>query len=183
MRKAIKIKGKCISAWKLGENSAMENKLIREGTLKQTSNGIYEVFSREAISGIGEKASVGDYIKVDSNDFPYPNAREYFEKNHRHIEGDTYEQVPSPVDVWFVEDEMCEEIQFLIDNKELKFNTADNRAYFNAPLWGTVLSAAKDAAIVLYSVTRACGGKIIDIDFNFVAKDEFEKSYRFLSEK
>lgn len=180
MRKAMKIKGKSIFAYRLGENSDMEKKLLREGKLKQYSNGIYEVFSREVISGPGEQACIGDYIKIDSNGFPYPNEKEFFMANHRHIESDRYEQIPSPVDVWFWEDGMCEEIQFLLDNKGLKINGKEESVYFSAPLWGTILSAAKDAAIVLYAVDRDADGKIRDADFNFVARDEFDKTYQFI---
>lgn len=180
MRKAIKNKGKTVSAWRLGENSDMEKRLLQEGKIKIGSDGAYEIFSREAVSGMGERACRGDYIKIDSKGLPYPNNKEFFESNHRHISGETYEQIPFPVDVWSFEDGMCEEIQFLIDHKGLKFNTENSSVYFSAPLWGTLLSASKDAAIVFYNIEKDQDGRIRDIDFNFVARDEFEKTYSYI---
>ena len=75
---------------------------------------------------------------------------------------------------------MCEEIDFLVKNKGLQFNTEDSKTYFSAPLWGTILTAAKDAAIVFYSIDRNIDGTIINADFNFVVLDEFMKTYQFL---
>ena len=180
MRKAIKLKVKSISAWKLGDNTETEQKLLREGKLKITDNGEYEVFSREATSGTGEIAFAGDYIKVDSMGFPYPNSKQFFESNHRWITGELYEQVPTPVSVWFIDDGICEEIEFLIKSKGLKFNIENHEAYFSAPLWSTILTASKNAAIVFYSIDRDVDGKITDADFNFVAYEEFVKTYQFL---
>ncbi len=177
MRKAIKLHGKTVSAWRLGDNSDMEKRLIQEGKIKLSDGGVYEIFSREAMSGSGESANAGDYFKVDSQGYPYPNDKEFFEKKHRHIDGDTYEQLPTPLDVWFLEDGMCDEIQFLLDHKGLKINPDDEEKYFSAPLWGTLLSTGKDSAIVFYSLQMDKEGKITDIDFNFVAADEFAKTY------
>lgn len=80
MRKAIKLHGKTVSAWRLGDNSDMEKRLIQEGKIK-LSGGLYEIFSREAMSGSGESANAGDYFKVDSQGYPYPNNKEFFEKS------------------------------------------------------------------------------------------------------
>ena len=176
MRTAIKKNGKPISAWKLGENSEKERELVMEKKIVVCPDGSYELFSQEALSGHGEKAYVGDWFKVDSTGSPYPNAADFFEQNHRHIEGDTYEQLPLPVGVWFYEDGICEEIQFLIEQKSLKLDEEHFDAYFSAPLWGTIETAKRDAAIVFYSVTRE-GNTIIDADFNFVERGEFERSY------
>ena len=180
LRKAIKLKGKIVSAWKLGDNTETEQKLLREGKLKITDNGEYEVFSREATCGTGEIAFAGDYIKLDSMGFPYPNSSLFFESHHRHIDGELYEQIPTPVYVWFIDDGMCEEIEFLIKSKGLQFNIENPEAYFSAPLWGTILTAGSDAAIQFYSIDRDVDGKITDADYNFVAFNEFMKTYRFL---
>lgn len=60
---------------------------------------------------------------------------------------------------------------------KLLINEEDPDRYFSAQLWGTTLSAAKDAVIVFYSVTRDPDGKILEISFNFVARSEFDKTY------
>lgn len=54
----------------------------------------------------------------------------------------------------------------------------DPEHYFNAFLWGSDLSAAEDATIVFYSVSRTESGEITDVDFNFVARPQFENDYR-----
>ncbi|MBQ1412657.1 MAG: hypothetical protein IIY93_05645, partial [Clostridia bacterium] len=56
----------------------------------------------------------------------------------------------------------------------------DENAYFNAVLWGAPLSAAKDAVICFYSITRDGNGVITDADFNFISRAEFEKTYDIL---
>ena len=47
--------------------------------------------------------------------------------------------------------------------------------------WGTEETAAKDAIIVFYQIQRDDRGKIIKIDFNFVGKSEFDKTYQIVS--
>ena len=40
-----------------------------------------------------------------------------------------------------------------------------------------MLTAARDAVIVFYELEYDAGGEIVEADFNFVAKDEFDKVY------
>lgn len=117
-------------------------------------------------------------ISVDGKYYPYPNAREWFEKHHRHIQGDLYEQIGEPQLFWQVGDPMCEEINFLLESGKLTLKLEDEEHYWNAFLWGAPLSAAKDATVVFYSVHRDENGVIIDISFNFVAANEFKNSYQ-----
>ena len=60
------------------------------------------------------------------------------------------------------------------------YSPEDPEHYFNAFLWGAELSAARDAAVIFYSVDRDGTGGIADISFNFVAAKEFEESYEIL---
>lgn len=177
MRKVIKKNGKIVKAYCLGESSVVERELIKEGKIVQNGSGGYELFSQEAVNGTGEKAVKGDYFKIDSKGFPYPNDKEFFEKNHVHIQGDAYEQIPKPVLAWTKDDENSSEIDFLIREKGLVIDKDNPVKYFNAPLWGSMLSAEADAIIVFYSIDRDEEGRIVDVDFNFVAKDEFDKLY------
>ena len=163
MRSVIKKAGKIVQGYKLGEKNAVIDALIAEGKIKQKKDGSYELFSQEAVNGIGEVAYPGDYVKIDSKGYPYPNSREFFEKNHRHIAGNDYEQMPKPLEAWTAEDAML--------NEEV------SEKYFEAPLWGSILSAAKDAVLIFYRIDRDADGKITDADFNFVARDEFERTY------
>ena len=180
MRKAIKKRGILFSVWKLSENTAKERELIAEGRIKITEGGAYELFSQEALGENGQKAQTGDWFKVDSQGRPYPNDAAFFESHHRQVEGDTYEQVPSPVDVWLAEDGMCDEVRFLTEHRGLVLDEEHPAGYFRAPLWGTELTAAKDAALVFYSITRDGSGAITDADFSFVERSEFEKTYEWL---
>lgn len=179
MANVIKNQGKTVEAWELGTGSEMQQKLFAEGKIVYTDNGKYELFSQEAQSGSGEKAVAGDFFKVDKAGFPYPNGREWFLANHRHIEGDTWEQLPKPLMAWESTEEITPEVQFLIDNKGLKLSPATPDQYFGAELWGSWLTAASDAVLIFYSVTRDENGTIVDADFNFVARPEFEASYHY----
>lgn len=180
MKKAMKKAGKNVRAYRLGEGTPMERKMLAEGKIRVKNGGVYELFSQEAKGGTGEMAVPGDYFKVDSSGFPYPNKKDWFEENHKHIDGDEYMQFPKPVDIWEASMPVCEEIQYLLAAERLKINEEDTKNYFSAFLWGTHLTAARDAVIVLYSVDRDEDGKINDVDFNFVARDEFEKTYTII---
>lgn len=180
MKKAIKNKGKVVKAYPLGANHPMEAALIAEGAIKHHDNGSYELFSQEAVNGIGQTAWPGDYFKVDTVDgkhYPYPNDKEWFNENHTHLSGDEYEQKNKPLQIWQVGDEMTEEVRWLVDNGKLTLKPEDPAHYFNAFLWGADLSAASDATLLFYGVTRDANGTITGIDFNFVAKHEFDANY------
>ena len=172
--------GKTVRAYRLGDRSGVIEKLICEGKIIPHADGTYEVFSQESVNGSGQIAKIGDYIKLDSAGCPYPNDEAFFNANHRHIEGDSYEQIPKPLLAWTVDEPITEEISFLIAHKGLILNDKSQDKYFNAPLWGTVESSPRDSALIFYSVSRNEAGEITDADFNFVAKDEFEKTYRII---
>ena len=180
MRKAIKNKGKYIAAHRLGDDTAEEVRLLQEGKLRRLPDGSYEVFSLEVKNGSGETAQQGDYIKLSSDGWPYPNDKAFFEANHRHIEGDMYEQIPTPLDAWTAEDGIVPEIAYLIAERGLVIDESDDEKYFTAPLWGTMLSAARDAVIVFYQIERDENGAVTDADFNFVAKNEFDMTYSWV---
>lgn len=179
MQKAKK-KATVVQAYRLGEESDMVEELTAEGEIKVKGDGSFEVFSQEAKDGAGEIAHTGDYIKLDSSGKPYPNSAEFFEKNHRHLAREFYEQKSKVFPVWMAGDDMCPEIKFLIEHKQLTFHEDDPEKYFQAPLWGADLSAGKDAVIVFYSIERDGNGEIRDAEFNFVARDEFDKTYELL---
>ena len=54
---------------------------------------------------------------------------------------------------------------------------------FSAPLWGSILTAAADAVLVIYGLERDSSGRIVDAEFNFVAKPEFDLTYSFIETK
>ncbi len=170
-------------AYQLGAHTRMEEELIREGAIRLLPDGSYALFSQEAVNGKGEVALPGDYFKVDvagGKRYPYPNSREYFEANHRHLQGDTYEQSGSSFAIWQDGDGLCEEMEFLLSRGRLRLCPEDNVRYFNATLFDAPLSAARDATVVFYQVDRDCQGGISDVRFNFVARRDFERDYDVL---
>lgn len=177
----IKKNGKVVKAYRLGEDNPVILQFINEGKIKKTGDGIYELFSKEAVNGKGQVAYDGYYARVDSDGYVYPNSDKYVAENLRHISGDDYEVVPTAVKAWEVSEGMIPEIDFLIANKGLVIDESCYDKYFSAPLWGTILSAAKNAVIIFYSIKYNDDGSIDDIDFNFVEREEFERTYNILN--
>lgn len=166
--------GKTVCAYELGANTEVEAKLIEEGKIVVCDDGSYELFSSETVGAEhGQLAKVGDFFKVDQKGNPYPNDREWFLSNHKHISGDEYEQIPKPLEAWTADQPIDDRIQFLIDSKGLVLNPNDPAKYFTAPLWGALETADAEATLIFYSVTRDDSGKVVDADFNFVMKEAF----------
>lgn len=179
MARVIKKQGKKTKAWALGARSEMEKKLIAEGKIVVKDDGSYELFSQEANSGSGEVAQAGDYFKVDNAGYPYPNGKDWFEANHKHIEGEDYEQLPKELEAWEISEVISPVMMFLLQSGKLKIDFSNEKEFFGAELWGSWLTAAKDAVIVFYGVTKDEAGNITDADFNFVARSEFEQTYSY----
>ena len=167
-----------VKAYRLGDDHIVIRELMEKGLLKKMEAPFWRVISQEATEG--EVARDGDYIKIDSKGYPYPNEKHFFENNHKKIGGDEYEQIPKPLLAWNIEEPECAEIQFLKEYKGLVINSENEEAYYKAPLWGDVLTAAKDAEIVFYHVSYNEHKQVLDADFNFVARDEFDHTYDVL---
>lgn len=180
MRSIIKSKPETVTAWQFGSNSSMEQQMIRQGRIRPLPSGLYEVFSQEALGKSGEIARAGDYFKVDGAGFPYPNAKAFFEANHTHISGSDYRQTPRELQAWLLGDPVDEVIAYLQQHKGLQITPEKPDACFRAPLWGCMLTAPADAVLVIYRTERDEAGQILDVDFNFVAREEFEATYRML---
>lgn len=171
-----------LQAWQLGKNTPMERKMIEEGRIIKRDDGQYELFSLEATGQVGQTAQAGDYFKVDPPNRPYPNRKDVFESKHRHIEGDWYEQISTPVQIWTVDEPECEEVRFLLFAGILHVHPDDPEHYFSAKLWGTEETAARDAVIVFYEIKRDEKGYIQSIDFNFVVRDVFDRTYEVMTD-
>ena len=186
MKFAVKNKRKTVKAYCLGEGSEIEQLLIRLGRIRRLTDGAYELMSQEAKNGTGQRAEAGDYFKVDDVDgvyYPYPNSREYFLNNHTHLKGDTYEQKVLPLAIWQWGDDPCDAIEYLLEQGKLTLNHEDEERFFNAFLWGADLSAPRDATVLFYDIFRNASGAITDVSFNFVVKEEFERSYTICPKK
>lgn len=179
MYRVMKNKGKAVKAYQLGTDNAVIKELMEKGKIRDLGNGRYEIYSQEAVNGDagGEKAVAGDWIKLDSTGSPYPNDKEYFEANHIHIDGDTFEQVPKLLPAWDAKLEICPEIEFLMAEKGLIIDETSSARRYTAELWGTREAAAEDAMIVFYSISYDGTGRVRDCDWNFVERGEFERTY------
>jgi len=173
MRHAVK-KALPVTACQLGAGSTLEENLLAKGLLIREGD-TYRVFSREAMGSLGQQVFRGDFVKLDLEGFPYPNSREGFLQNHDQTGPESYIQKERQVLVWFMEDPMEPEVDWLMCHKGLEIGQAG----FRATLWGTELTAPRDAALVFYSITRDEAGQITDAEFNFVVREEFEKTYYF----
>ena len=182
MYQVIKNKGKLVKAYQLGNDNAMIKELMETGKICELGDGRYEIHSQEAVNGTagGEKAMASDWIKMDSKGRPYPNNRAYFEANHRHIEGDTFEQIPKPLSAWDAKLGMCPEIAFLVEKKGLIIDETSSDRRYTAQLWGTTEVAAEDTMIVFYSISYDDAGSVTDADWNFVERSEFDKTYSMI---
>lgn len=186
MRYAVKNKRKIVNAYCLGGKSEMEQRLIGLGRIRLLPDGAYELMSQEAKNGVGQRAEPGDYFKVDEVDgvyYPYPNSREYFLNNHTHLEGDAYEQKAVPLAIWQWGDAPCDAIEYLLKEKKMTLNQEDPERFFNAFLWGADLSAAQDSTVVFYDIFRDDNGAVTDVSFNFVVKEEFDRSYTICTDE
>lgn len=182
MYKVIKNKGKVVKAYQLGSDNVVIKELMENGKICDLGNGRYEIYSQEAVNGAvgGEKAQHGDWIKVDGSGCPYPNDKAYFEANHRHIENDTFEQLPKPLLAWDNKLEVCPEIAFLVEKKGLVIDKTSVDQRYSAELWGTKEVAAADAIIVFYSISYDEAGSVTDCDWNFVGRGEFDRTYSMI---
>ena len=179
MYEVIKNKGNMVKAYQLGSDNAVIKELMQNGKICYLGENRYEIYSQEAVHGVvgGEKAMAGDWIKLDSIGNPYPNDKEYFEANHRHIEGNTFEQFPKPLSAWDAKLEMCPEVTFLIEKKGLIINLASSDRRYTVQLWGTTEVAAEDAMIVFYNISYDNAGNVAECDWNFVERGEFDSTY------
>ena len=177
MAKVIKKKGEIVEAYELGKGTAAEKELIYQGKIIYRGDGVYEIFSQESNNGEGQFAISGDYIKIDSAGFPSPKTREWFLANHKHIEGNKYEQLPKALLAWKYGEKITKEMKFLIKERGLYLDYENDNEFFCAELWGAYLTAPKDAIVVFYNVKYNEKNEVVDVEYNFVAKKEFEESY------
>ncbi len=179
--RAVKINGRPVTAFRLGDGSESERHLIGLGLLKQGPEDSWQVFSRETDGRCGERARAGDYIKLDGSGSPYPVRRDWFDRNHfQGADGALYQR-SVPLLFWKAGLPIREELQFLLDTGRLSLHQEDRTRYFQARLWDADLSAASDAALLFYNLERSPNGELTDARFNFVAGDEFDAAYALIA--
>ncbi len=162
----------------LGQGSDLEQELCAKGALRRTKPGQWEVLTREATVQ-GEVAMDGDYVKLDTAGMPYPVKQDFFLCNHVHQADGTYLQKSRPRRMWCRDEELCRELQFLLQRGLLEYRPEQPEAAFRAFLFGTWQTAAADAVIVFDAVAHDADGEFDRVEFHFVARDEFEKTYRY----
>lgn len=167
----------CVKAFELGCGSQMESDFISQGLIRKHEDH-YEIHSRESKDS-GEVAYTGDYVKIDKSNNPYPNDRERFLSHHKKVGENEYCQYPEVIWSWQFGDESDDVIDYLLSSNKLIINEASYDRFYEAELWGTTLTAKKIDIILIYSVDRD-GDQIISVDFNLIAKEEFDKTYQYL---
>ncbi len=179
MLRIKKKRGKIVQAYKLGVAHMALEQLITSGKIVDLRDGSYDVFSLEAVnseSGHGQVAYAGDWMRLDSAGFPYPSKDDWFQNNMRHISGDDYEQIPKELVAWTADMEMCPEIDFLIREKGLNLDENSFDKYYSAILWGNPEAADRNAVLVFYSISYSGDGTVLDAEYNFVEKKEFDRT-------
>ncbi|WP_288339211.1 hypothetical protein [uncultured Allobaculum sp.] len=167
-------------AYPLDEHHPKIRQLLEEKKLIQLPDGSFEVFSQETKGQAhGQHASAGDYIKIDGAGYPYPNTRDFFLAHHiPAAREDTFFQKPETRQAWQVGEPSNDLIEYLVKHGKLEIHPEDEDHYFQAQLWGTLETAAKDALVVIYEAERSEKQEILSVTFNLLTREEFEKTYR-----
>ena len=166
-----------VTAFELGCGLDIEEDLINKGLIVRHED-YYEVRSREC-KGKGEVAHVGDFVKIDHSNNPYPNNRARFLSHHKKVGKNQYCQYREIIWSWQYGDAKNDVIEHLLDSDKLTINEDSYDSFYEADIWGTTLSAKKIDIILIYSVDRD-GDRIISVDFNLIAKEEFDKTYKYV---
>ena len=167
-----------VRAFQLGTVCAAAQALMDAGLLIQMPEGLWRVRTRET-EAEGELARTGDYVKLDSIGMPYPTKKEWFEANHKQHDDGLYLQITTPRKAWSAAEQMIPEIRFLLDRGLLHW---DRETGFGAHLWGAWQTAGADAVIVLDQVQADAMGELRQVEFHFVAAEEFAVTYEILPE-
>lgn len=122
----------------------------------------------------------GTAAEQNCENWLYPNTREFFLSNHKHLSGDEYEQRTKPLQVWFRCDSLEEPaIKFLLESGKLSINPRDVMHYFKANFWVTTLYADSLEAVVFYDVSIE-NGRVTVADFGLVQREIFDADYILL---
>ena len=62
----------------------------------------------------------------------------------------------------------------------MKIDENSQQKYYSAILWGNPEAAAKNAVIVFYDISYDQDGMIVDAEYNFVERGEFNKTYNII---
>ena len=136
MHKVRKKSGLKIQAWRLGENSPMEKRLLEEKKITRNNDGTYTIMSLEAVRGGngGEVAQVGDWFRVEQLTdvlYPFPMTETFVRNNFRHLAGDEFEVIPKILNAWFADDKIiCAEVEYLMQTGRLIITKNDPEHYF-----------------------------------------------------
>jgi len=163
--------GTGIEGCRLGSGTELERRLIGAGLIASDENG-YEVWSQEAMGREGERARPGDYVLVDGAGQPYPVGSGTFECLYRIREDGRYEAITQLRLAWMWPDPDDGPVRELVAQGRLEMDEDHPESFFRARLWGTDLTAARDAVLVFYDEART--------DFNFVERGEFERTYEIV---
>lgn len=168
-----------VEACMLGANTQLEQMLQQTGRLYAVNDWQWRLRTLESPEE-GQLVQQGDYIKLDPDGNPYPVHKDWFEKNHRALADGRFLQQTAPLKAWCINEPVTSEIQFLLDTGKLLYLPQQPETAFRAHLWNTEVTTPINGVIVLDQVDTDEEGRILHIDFHFIAPDLFLKSYRQL---
>lgn len=173
----IKVRKKpgLVMAFRLGKENPLENYFMNLNKLRKNKYG-YEVFSKETREARGQKAEIGDFIKIDKQEDMYPVKTWDFEKNHKIISANIYLEADKVRKAFRVDYLDGEIISYLMDKGFLQI-LGDPDQYYMARVNSGIVYGRKDDYLLIYSEDMDGPCKY---DFNFVDKDIFEKTYEIL---
>ena len=76
---------------------------------------------------------------------------------------------------------MCAEVVLKKKKKGLIINKDSYERFYTANLWSTIEVANRDAVIIFYNIVYDNNDKVVDAEFNFVEKREFERTYSIIT--
>ena len=174
----IKNKPEVVEAWRLGDCSSKETELMKSNMIVRFGD-LFEVHSQE-YKEYGEPVMIGDYFKIDKAGYPYPIDKEYFLKTHRHIEGNRWEEFPEPIMAWESADAISPEVRFLMENKGLEIDPEHPDQFFKEKMNQDIYIAATATTLIIFnSVSYDNDGNVINANFEFLSRAEFERDYRY----
>lgn len=173
----IKVRKKpgLVMAFRLGRENPLEDYFIDIGKLRKNKES-YEIFSKETRGDRGQKADIGDFIKIDKQEDIYPVKAWDFGKNHKILSSNIYLEANRVRKAFRAGDLDGEIISYLMDRGFLNLSE-DPDKYFVGQVRSGLIYGKKEDYLLIYSEDMDGPCKY---DFNFVDKDIFEKTYEIL---
>lgn len=161
-----------VYAAKIGENSILEERLIKEKILVPLSNEYYNLRTEKSEFNIIQS---GEYILFDEDKkYSQVISKIDFEKKYKRKFENIYEEVQTPICIYIHGEKLLPEIVFLLKERKL-FLTPHG---WEKPIpSGGIEYYRNDDVIFFDHVIKDEKGEIVDISFHFIRLSIFNKYY------